>query len=130
MLLSRQVTGGTESNYENHNPDRRWMTRPRFKLCSSRIQLHQSTWFLRLCEISDSIANYFAVRVLFTACHVCTILIPADFGQVLLQFHQALHKLTQETCRTPNKISLIRRLLFFDVIRHAKRYTNASSANS
>jgi hypothetical protein len=66
--------------------------------------------------------------VLFTACRVCTFLMPADFGEVLLHFHQALHKLKHETCRTPNKRSLTR--LFFDVTRHVKGYNNTNSAIS
>ena len=39
-----------------------------------------------------------------------------------------LHKLTNETYRIPNKRSLVRRLLFYYVIRHVKGYKSISSA--
>jgi len=38
-----------------------------------------------------------------------------------------LHKLTKETYRIPNKRSLVRRLLFYYVIRHVKGYKSISS---
>ena len=115
---------GTEYNYENHSPERRWMTRPTSKTLLlpntvSRIYLIPGTVCnkLQYCKLFRRNSAVYSLSSSHQVSHL-PILIRFFFSAV-----KQLHKLTPETCRIPNKRPLIRRFYSstsFAILRSTK----------